>query len=113
MSNRCFPVQKSLLIILLQVWSVACKYAFNPPKVRFQTKNYKNCHRLAKITFRRLGHRVHAGLPVAERIHVRRRRGWDPRTPRASSRRCCARPRGCARTPTTSRTLVGSGTGGP
>jgi hypothetical protein len=24
-----------LLIILLQVWSVARKYAFNPPKVRF------------------------------------------------------------------------------
>jgi hypothetical protein len=26
----------SLLIILLQVWSVARKYAFNPPKVRFR-----------------------------------------------------------------------------
>jgi hypothetical protein len=27
----------SLLIILLEVWSVARKYAFNPPKVRFQS----------------------------------------------------------------------------
>jgi hypothetical protein len=29
---------KSLLIILLQVWSVARKYAFNPPKIRFAVK---------------------------------------------------------------------------
>jgi hypothetical protein len=26
----------SLLIILLEVWSVARKYAFNPPKIRFR-----------------------------------------------------------------------------
>jgi hypothetical protein len=29
---------------LLEVWSVARKYAFNPPKIRFQ-KYYMNCHR--------------------------------------------------------------------
>jgi hypothetical protein len=32
---------------LLQVWSVARKYAFNPPKIRFQ-KYYMNCHRQVK-----------------------------------------------------------------
>jgi hypothetical protein len=33
-SNFTNPFE-SLLIILLEVWSVARKYAFNPPKVRF------------------------------------------------------------------------------
>jgi hypothetical protein len=83
---------------------------FRPSKVRFQPENYKNCHRLAKITFRRLGHRVHAGLPLAERIHVRRRRGWDPRPPRAAA----PRPAPWLRPNTYNLTdFGGSGTSGP
>jgi hypothetical protein len=40
-----FRHRKSLLIILLEVWSVARTYAFNPLKVRFQsTKSMLSIH---------------------------------------------------------------------
>jgi hypothetical protein len=46
----------SLLIILLQVWSVARKYSFNPPKVCFHRliKITHHCHPLSQITIRPL-----------------------------------------------------------
>jgi hypothetical protein len=50
---RFHPETSSLLIILLEVWSVARKYAFNPPKIRFypEISNYPPLPSVSKKHF--------------------------------------------------------------
>jgi hypothetical protein len=59
---RFHPETSSLLIILLEVWSVARKYAFNPPKIRFYPET-SNYPSLPSVSKKRFSQRCAAAPP--------------------------------------------------